>query len=391
MAKKADRAKWIVGIAVPIVVALIGLVPWWYSRGEKETTSGFTYIGQVSIIENQYQQYLGKPLTDEGTKAQIQAAVNLASAGQFDASRRAFEELSKTVPVPAVLTSVGSFYAEAGNTEVARQYYEKAVAKDPAYRPALNSLKNLGSAGATGAATAEAEPNNDIPHANMLALRTATGGEASANSGPDFFQFITAGAPRDLYQVSIKNQSTTLAPGIRLYDGQKNLLTASYDARAVRDTPGADLDYEFAPPAGATYYVEVYPRNGSGQYAVTVSPLGRFDRLEPNDDIPSAKSVGLGSAVDANIMDVNDKDFYQVGATSAALTIAVRNTSTTLAPGVRVYDGQKNLLTASYDSAAVTDTPGANLTYMFSKAPGTYYVEIYPRANTAGSYSLEVR
>ena len=81
--KPVDYYKWAAGIGVPIIIAVIGLYKPG-SGGERTTPSGFTYVGQMSVIENQYQQYLGQPLKDEATKAQIQSALNLAAVGKDD-------------------------------------------------------------------------------------------------------------------------------------------------------------------------------------------------------------------------------------------------------------------------------------------------------------------
>src|SRR5438105_2200608 len=313
--KPVDYYKWAAGIGVPIIIAVIGLYKPG-SGGERTTPSGFTYVGQMSVIENQYQQYLGQPLKDEATKAQIQSALNLAAAGQYDASRRLFEQLAGALPLPAIFTSVGSLYAEQGNIRAAREFYDKAVAKDPSYKLALKDLKALDSVKAEGphaAAGHEVEPNNDIPHANIAPLGTAVLSDISAPADTDFFRYTTGHTPRDRYRISIKNLSTTLSPGIRIYDEQKNLLTQGYDSNAVRDTAGADLDYDQSPPPDATYYIEVYPRgNTTGPYSLTVVPQHTYDRFEPNDDIPSAKPLMLGTAIEANIMDPQDTDFFQV-------------------------------------------------------------------------------
>lgn len=225
---------------MPVVVALIGLYKSG-SGGEKSTTGNFTYVGSVSVIENQYQQFMGQPLKDDATKAQILAAVNLANAGQYEASRRLFEQLAVTVPVPAIFTSVGALYAEKGDSQTARQFYEKAVAKDPNYKPALRNLSELKVVKPEErslAAGREVEPNNDIPYANIVPLGASALGEISDTADTDFFRFTAAQPPRDIYRISVKNLSTTLAPAVNIFDGQKNYLVASY-----RDTAGADLDY----------------------------------------------------------------------------------------------------------------------------------------------------
>jgi tetratricopeptide (TPR) repeat protein len=257
-----------VGVAVPIVVAGIAL----YKPGagvEAKPSGNFTYVGNISIIENQYQQITGGPLKDEAAKAQLTAAINLAKAGQYDASLKILEQVAPTVPVPAVFNTIGSFYAEKGDAEKARQYYQQAVAKDPAYKPALDNLNLLKTAKPEERQISggrEAEPNNDIPHANILPEEATVAGEISDSSDTDYFRFTTAHPPRDIYRISLKNTSTTLLPNIAAYDSQKNQVFNEY-----RTTSGADLEKTFNTQPNSIYYVQVSPFAGSsGAYSLTI-------------------------------------------------------------------------------------------------------------------------
>jgi hypothetical protein len=384
--KKIDYFKWAAGIAVPIVVAAIGLLK--HDSSGKQTTPGnFTYIGSISIIEKQIQQFTGGPVND-AVKAQIQSAVNLAQAGQYEASRPVFEQLATAFPIPAILTAAGTMNAEKGDAQAATRYYEQALAKDPRYAPALDNLAALKTVKVEERPISggrEVEPNNDIPHANILGLNTSALAEISGASDTDYYRFSTGHPPRDVYRISLKNLSTTLAPGINVYDQQKNYMFDEY-----RDTPGADLERDFVPAPDSIYYVQVFQRGStSGAYSLTVKPLLKYDKFEPNDDIPSAKPLALGSVIDANIMDPGDTDYFQVqsGGAPGNLTVSLKNTSTTLAPGINVYDSQKSYLTNAY-----RDTPGADVDLTFATQPNSkYYIQIFQRITTAGSYSLTVK
>jgi tetratricopeptide (TPR) repeat protein len=385
-ARKTDYYKWAVGVGVPIAVALIALMKPG-SGGDAKTSGNFTYVGSISVIENQYQQITGQPLKDEGVKAQLTAAVNLAKAGQYEASLKILEQVAPAVPVPAVFNTIGSFYAEKGNAEKARENYQLAVAKDPSYKPALENLKALQTAKpemrhASGGR--ESEPNNDILNANLLGSDGTVDGEIAAGGDTDFFRLTTGHGPRDLYRVSLKNNSTTLMPDVRAYDPAKNQLFDEY-----RTTPGADLERDFSPSADSNYYVQVSGFSGtSGAYSLSIKPLHRFDRFEPNDDIASAKPIALGSTLDANIMDSGDNDYYVVKSGSApSLTVTLKNTSTTLMPSVFAYDPQKNQLFQEY-----RPTSGADLERKFDVQPNTaYYIRVAPFSTTWGAYSLTVK
>jgi hypothetical protein len=389
-ARQRSKIKWQIwaaSVAVPIIVALIGIYK--PDSGAKEKTPGnFTYIGSVSVIENEIQQFMPGQTEDAATKARVVSAVNLAKAGQFEASRAIFEQLAKDIPVPAILTSAGALNAENGNAQAARAYYQQALAKEPDYKAALNDLTALQTVKAEGRPIAgghEVEPNNDIFHANILPLSTTVVAEISSTSDTDFFRFTAGHLPRDYYRISLKNLSTTLSPEITVYDQQKNQMFYDY-----RDTVGAEFDHDFVPVPDSVYYVQVAGRgNTVGPYSLTITPLHKYDRFEPNDDIASAKSIPLGKSVEASIMDPLDSDFFQVKSGSAAgnLTVSVKNLSTTLAPGITVYDQQKNQIFYDY-----RDTAGADFDRAFPVQPNTaYFVQIAGRGNTAGAYSLTVK
>src|SRR5262249_17782698 len=139
--------------------------------GQQSTTNNFTTITDVTVIENQYQQVTGQPLTDPALKEEIRQAVNLIKAGQFDASRKIFEQVAARAPVPAVFTNIGGLAAESGDIAAARQSYQQALAKDPDYKPAKNNLDALvrvEAPKATETSGQEIEPNNNFDHVNVI-------------------------------------------------------------------------------------------------------------------------------------------------------------------------------------------------------------------------------
>lgn len=327
-------------------------------------------------------------MKDEAAKGKLEAAVNLAKAGQYDASLKILEQVAPTVPVAAVFNTIGSFYAEKGDDIKARENFQQALAKDPTYKPALDNLDLLKTAKPEERQISggrEAEPNNDIPHANILPADAAVAGEISDASDTDYFRFATGRPPRDIYRISLKNNSTTLMPDLRAYDLQKNELFHDY-----RTTAGADLEHDFSPSADANSYVRASGfASTTGTYSLTIKPLHRFDSFEPNDDIPSAKPIPLGKTIDANIMDQADLDYYQVRSGSApSLTISLKNNSTTLQPDIVAFDSQKAQVLHDY-----SNTAGADLEHKFDTQPNTiYYVRIAAFAgSTSGAYSLTVK
>ncbi len=388
---KVDWYKWAAGIAVPIAVAVIGVFKHaGGGSGEKQTPNNFTLVTDVTVIENQYQQIVGQPLKDENVKQLIRAAVNLAKAGQNEESRKLFQQLAGSVPVPAVYNNVGVLDAETGNLEGARQAYQQALSKDPDYKLARQNLQTLVRFEApriTDVRDQESEPNNDFNHTNLISIGRKIAGAISDGSDTDFFQFKTPQGPRDIYQATIENGSTTLHPGLTVFDGNRHQLNACYSwSESV-----AQVDCPFSALPQSAYYVQVSGLQATtGSYVLVVTSLKRYDSYEPNDDFPQAKSISIANTIEANIMDGSDTDFYIVktGTAGGQLAARIENGSTTLHPGLTVFDGNRHQLNACYswnESVAQLDCP-------FSALPqSTYYVQVSGLQSTAGAYKLAVK
>jgi hypothetical protein len=377
---KVDYFKWASAVAVPIIVAAIPLLK---NSEQKTTPANFTYVGAISLIENQYQQSVGQPLTKE-QKEQLSSAVNLAKNGEYESSRQILEPLANAIPVPAVLNMIGAFYAENGNKESARQFFDRALAKDGSYKPAAENLARLKSppaeTGVTKISSRESEPNNDIAHANITPVGAVIAGEISNPSDTDLFQFTTGHAPRDLYRITM-TPAASLRPDIHVYDSKRNHLFEDY-----RQTAGAILERTFSPAVESLYYLQVSPWDQSGSYTLSISPLRAYDSFEPNDDIASAKPIALGRTVEANIMDSSDTDFYQIRSGAAASLTLTMNAAASLRPDIHVYDAQRNHL---FEDSRPTS--GAILERKFEVQPNSvYYIQVSPW-DQSGSYTLTVK
>ncbi|MCP5111669.1 MAG: tetratricopeptide repeat protein [bacterium] len=389
--RRVDYYKWLAGVIVPLLVAVIGLLKFGGSDTTK-TPGNFNLITNISLIENQYLEITGQPLNDPEIKQLLQSAVNLAKARQYEASRPLFEKLVEVVPVPAVYNNLGALYAEAGAAQKAREAYQKALARDPDFDPVNENLAALDRVpdARPVADGREAEPNHDIRRANAMPLSTTVAASISDIPDVDYFQFEARPPPRDILEVALRNASTSLAPVLTLYDGEKNAIH-----REERGTPGADLVYPFSAQAGATYYLSVggggIYGGSAGAYTLTVTPLKRFDRFEPNDEISDATRITTGKTIEADLMDNTDHDFYQLSSSGAGdLSVTITRTAATLAPYLRVFDGEKNAV-----HNEERGTPGADLQYSFSAQPGaTYYFRVSGDATaggSAGSYALTVK
>ena len=151
--------------------------------------------------------------------------------------------------------------------------------------------------------------------------------------------------------------------------------------------PPPILAYEFSATPSAVHYLQVSPNySGGGAYTLTVEPTHSFDAFEPNDTILSAKDIPTGSAIEANIMDTADTDFYRFRASGAKTVIVVENRSTMLGISLVVTDADK--APAGEQSGAIA----ANVRYEFNSKPGSIYqIQISPHYSGGGKYAVIIQ
>ena len=137
---------WVVAVAVPIVIALIAVVPSLFkpsggsSGGTSATITGDnnavnfdysthnTFVTNVNVIAREYELQTGRPLGDD-LKRQIESAVNAAQQGNHTESIRLLEQVAQAVPVPAIYNNLGVEYAKTQNVKASRQAFELSKAK----------------------------------------------------------------------------------------------------------------------------------------------------------------------------------------------------------------------------------------------------------------------
>jgi len=376
-----------------IVVLVAGVLGIYKSLSGRDTKTpgNLTLITDITVIENQYQEATGKPLTDANLKEAIRSAVNLAKAGQYEASRQLFAQLASTVPVPAVFNNLGALNAEKGDVEGARTAYQQAVAKNADYAPALQNLKKLTTVApsqVTGVKGEEREPNNDFNHANEVAVGDKITAAIADAGDADFYHFKiqTPKGQRDVYQASFENGGLALRPALVLYrENHSTLNDQCYSHEAL-----SRVDCTFSAQSGDTFFVKVSSLDAtSGAYQFVVTPLRRYDTFEPNDDFPQATHVSENTTIDASITDGSDVDFYEWKAgRTGQLTVKFENGGTTLRPGLVVYaanHGTINDQCYSHEALAAVDCS------FEAQAGSSYFVKVSGIDATSGPYKLIVK
>jgi hypothetical protein len=234
----------------------------------------------------------------------------------------------------------------------------------------------------------EHEPNNDFNHANEVAVGDKITAAIADSADLDFYHFKiqTPKGQRDIFQASFENGGLTLRPGLVLFNENHGTINDQcYSHEAL-----ARIDCAFAAKSGDTFFVKVAGVDGtSGAYRFVVTPLRRYDTFEPNDDFTQATPLSENTTVDANIMDGSDVDFYEWKAgRTGQLTVKFENRSTTLRPGLVLYDGNHGTITDncySHEALASVECPLA------AQAGSSYYVKVSGVDGTSGAYTLTVK
>ena len=156
---------WVVLVALPVVLALIGIFPQLFGRsGEKSAGGGISIVGNdntvtidnstqmtvinnISVIAQEYQKYTGQALSDD-LKQLIERAVAAATKND-PASVRLYEQVANQVPVPAIFNNLAVEYAKTKNVAASQQALTQAIQKDPTNEVARKNLNVIAPAGRT--------------------------------------------------------------------------------------------------------------------------------------------------------------------------------------------------------------------------------------------------
>jgi len=367
----AAKYWWAAAIAVPLLVALIGIIPKLRKEPSPISIDSHDQLNfqPVTVIEKEYSQKTGQPLPPD-VRQQLEEALDLVKRKQYEKSIPLLRAVADKAQVPSVQMDLANALAISGKSAEAENLYAKVAAVDPSNRPVKEGRQFL----------AKLTQNNTIFDATEIPIETEVQATMPDN-GTQFFKFNAPPGPRDLLRVSLQNRSSTMALSLAVKNADKAPVGSGSVGAAA-----ANVSYEFSATPGTTHYLQVSPYTGGGPYSVIVKPTHSFDAFEPNDTILEAKDIPVGSPIEANIMDGNDTDFYRFRARADKTLIVVENRSQTLAISLAVANEDKAPMGGPPNGAAA-----ANVRYEFnSKAGGTYYLQVSPYYS-AGKYVLTVQ
>ena len=400
-----------------IAVVIVVLAFFLYDRGRPDCDGLFEQTtarlsGRMEIIRNQGDLVIGREKVQELSDTSQKVALHLkfcclaqhkgaivggealerCAAGAKDYESNIVKGYeNKIVQVAASIRDAQSA-KDLGNAELAEKKVSVAKAAAAAAISIVPPADRADSGGKNDVlatvTTRAQEPNNTILQANVAQMGTALSGEISSKDDVDYFRFKYQDDKhrRDVVSVHLENRSTTLRPCLARYNEDKSEASGQQCANA----PGANLESSFTAKPGKSYYVVVGSYGESvGNYKLTVTPRKAYDSFEPNNDAFSAAPLGIGQAVEANIMVDDEKDWYHLtGITEKSMAVHLENLSTTLRPCLARYNEDKS--EASGQQCA--NAPGANLESSFTAEPGkSYYVVVGSYGESVGNYKLTVR
>jgi hypothetical protein len=371
--RKAFGAKkywWAGGIAVPLLVAVIGVIPAFLGG-----SSGDTFINNSRIGGDLYFT-TNVEIADPAARSQFEQAIAFARDGLFAEAKALFERIAPTVEAAGVYNNLAVVNAALGDDIAAQRHVRQALQIDPANEAARHNLALI------SRAVQDQRSNSTILTASPITIGRSLDSRLTARDDNDYFAFTAPAGTRDILRVAVDNKTATFAPSLRLFDAARAELNRTY-----QHTAGGQLHMEFVASPGATYYVEVAVSNGdAGDYALSVTPLRAFDRFEPNDDILHPAEIQAGQAIEAGIMDDRDSDVYRLAVKPGPVRVVVTNRSAALAPEVVLFDENKSEVARHFNGTA-----GGNVTLEWQvPRAGTWFVRAGNVSGTSGEYTLRV-
>jgi hypothetical protein len=347
------------------------------------------YITSTEVFEQENARFYGKLSKNSEAEEKFQLAIDAVAKHDFGGAAALLEEASKTAALPVVFNNLGVLYAHADDPARTVNAFREALARDEGYDPArknLEHLKGLNFLNRAYPVTREIEPNDSLANANLISLGKAVEGEIGSAVDVDWYRVSSPAPPRDLISIKIANRSKTLTPGLSFFD--ENM--ASKGPSVKVQEAGGSISGTLAPSSNATLYLKVEGTGGTaGAYTLAVTALKAFDAYEPNDEIFNASKIEVGKAIEANIMDKDDHDYYSfVSPRTGTVSIEIQNRSTTLIPALQTFTSD---MRHSGFGPDVTK-PGEGLRHSIEVQENqVYFLQVFSQGGTAGSYTLTVQ
>ncbi len=347
------------------------------------------YVGDMAVLTSEYNRYYGKPIEDVQIESRFRQAAGMFNQRNFPGAIATLENLSRQAAVPVVFTDMGVVYIQLGDYARAADAFRETLARDAEYAPARQFLRTTKAIPPTSADpyTRESEPNNEARMANLISLNTPVSGEiTAATNDTDYFRIVAPPSPRDLITIEMVNHSIRFPPQLHVYDSNFRLL--SWGEASV--SAGESIRVQGGPPPNSTVFISISsadPRMG-GLYVLTARAQKAFDAYEPDDEIASARRIGVGEDIEANVMDGIDNDYYSFQSPrTGTVSIDIRNRSDTLIPAIATYNADHRNLGFGPE----VRKPGASLHHSIAvEKDKTYYVQVFSQAGSAGAYTIRV-
>ena len=151
---------WVVLVALPVGLALIGILSQLIGRSGREDSGGtevridgdnnfvntgnLTIVNNISVIAQEYQKQTGQPLADH-LRQLIEQAVAAAKKNDHATSVRLYEQIASQVPVPSIYNNLGVEYAKNQNIAASQKAFNQAIEKDATNQTARKNLAVIAS------------------------------------------------------------------------------------------------------------------------------------------------------------------------------------------------------------------------------------------------------
>jgi hypothetical protein len=208
---------WLVAVAVPVVLAIIAIVPDLIRSGDGGGGDTFRVIGSQFNDEVTFNTF--NVVVDQADQAGIELskreletlrqALDLVQDGRFDAAIPLLESLGEEVPVAAVLNNLGAAYLATGNRDQAKGAFNKALSQAPDQESARVNLTKIDvEREVEPEPEPEPEPGKEILNTNVkVSAVLAEGGPVQSSNFVIYKKGLDEFGQAKLNQVSYANSS----------------------------------------------------------------------------------------------------------------------------------------------------------------------------------------